>query len=79
MIRKVVTGVLIAAFAMSCVSPKVYKELEDKYANLKKSHRKLENENDDLSKAQQTLQMNLMLYKNNIMTPLQSAINYKAI
>ena len=56
MIRKVITGVLIAAFAMSCVSPKVYKELEDKYANLKKEHRNLENENDDLSKAQQKLQ-----------------------
>jgi chemotaxis protein MotB len=34
----------------------VYKELEDKYANLKKEHRNLENENDDLSKAQQKLQ-----------------------
>lgn len=50
MIKKVATGVLIGVFAMSCVSSKVYKELEDKYANLKKSHRKIENQNKGLSK-----------------------------
>ncbi len=35
----------------SCVSPKVYKELESKYANLKQENRKLTDENDILSKA----------------------------
>lgn len=35
----------------SCVSPKVYKELEDKYANLKKENRKLSDENAILLKA----------------------------
>ncbi len=32
----------------SCVSPKIYKELEDKYANLKQENRKLSDENDVL-------------------------------
>ena len=40
----------------SCVSPKVYKELEGKYSNLKKENRKLESENDELTK-----QKNLLL------------------
>ena len=56
MIKKIALGILMAAFVSSCVSPKVYKELENKYAKLKKSHKKLENENDDLAKAQQKLQ-----------------------
>jgi chemotaxis protein MotB len=56
MIKKIALGILMAAFVSSCVSPKVYKELENKYAKLKKSHKKLENENDDLAKAQQQLQ-----------------------
>ena len=42
-----ITLVLISA----CVSPKVYKELEGKYANLKQENRKLSDENDLLSKA----------------------------
>lgn len=36
MIKKVSLGVLALALTTSCVSSKVYKELEDKYANLKK-------------------------------------------
>ena len=35
----------------SCVSPKVYKDLEDKYADLKKENRNLQDENSDLLKA----------------------------
>lgn len=42
-----ITLVLIS----SCVSPKVYKELEGKYTNLKQENRKLSDENDLLSKA----------------------------
>ena len=32
----------------SCVSPKIYKDLENKYANLKQANRKLSDENEDL-------------------------------
>ncbi|MCB0449894.1 MAG: OmpA family protein [Confluentibacter sp.] len=39
---------LSLVLASSCVSPKIYKELEAKYANLKQENRKLANENDDL-------------------------------
>lgn len=42
-----VTLVLIS----SCVSPKIYKELEGKYANLKQKNRKLSDENEVLSRA----------------------------
>lgn len=47
------TSILLAAIFLfsSCVSPKVYKELEGKYANLKQENRKLSDENDLLSKA----------------------------
>lgn len=49
MIKKISLIALTLVLAVSCVSPKVYKELEDKYANLKKEHRQL---NDDYEKLQ---------------------------
>lgn len=51
------TSILILAFVVisSCVSPKVYKELEGKYSNLKKENRKLESDNDDLTKQKNSL------------------------
>ena len=45
---------LTLVLAISCVSPKVYKELEDKYANLKKEHRNLTDAHDELMQAQNT-------------------------
>ena len=42
--------ILIFIFT-SCVSPKIYKELEGKYANLKKENRNLSNENETLLNA----------------------------
>ena len=42
---------LLLVFVTSCVSPKVYKNLEDKYAALKKENRSLQNEYDALLKA----------------------------
>ena len=40
--------VLLLLITTSCVSPKVYKDLEDKYATLKKENRSLQNEYNDL-------------------------------
>ena len=51
MIKKISFIALTLALAVSCVSPKVYKELEGKYANLKKENRKLYDDNETLLSA----------------------------
>jgi len=48
--KKTIVLALTLAFLNACVSPKVYKELEDKYVDLKKENRSLQEENDELSK-----------------------------
>jgi len=48
MIKKTALTLLTLAFLTSCVSPKVYKELEAKYAQLKKDNRKVTDANDML-------------------------------
>lgn len=48
MIKKLSLTVLAIAFLASCVSPKVYKELEGKYADLKQENRQLSDENEAL-------------------------------
>ncbi|MEN3323377.1 OmpA family protein [Mariniflexile soesokkakense] len=48
MIRKIFLVALTLVFISSCVSPKIYKDLEAKYANLKQANRKLSDENEDL-------------------------------
>ena len=51
--------VIITTLAISCVSPKVYKELEDKYSNLKKEHRQLLDDNETLQNAKTKLENSL--------------------
>ncbi|GGK23396.1 cell envelope biogenesis protein OmpA [Yeosuana aromativorans] len=51
MIKKIPLAVVTLAFVASCVSPKVYKELEGKYNNLKQENRKLSDENESLLSA----------------------------
>ena len=51
MIKKISLIALTLTLAVSCVSPKVYKELEGKYANLKKENRKLSDDNETLLSA----------------------------
>lgn len=51
MIKKSVFTLFALVVLASCVSPKVYKELEAKYANLKNENRKLSNENETLLSA----------------------------
>ena len=41
MIKKISLAVVLLVVAASCVSPKVYKDLEAKYADLKSENRKL--------------------------------------
>ena len=49
MIKRVSVALLVMALATSCVSKKVYKDLEDKYANLKKENRTIADENSALT------------------------------
>jgi chemotaxis protein MotB len=50
MIKKATLALLVIGTMSSCVSKKVYNELEGKYADLKKQNRELSDENQDLSK-----------------------------
>lgn len=57
--KKYLILILITSVLTSCVSPKVFKDLEDKYARLKKEHKALENENQDLEEIKNSLQNDL--------------------
>ncbi len=57
MIKRTVTVILALMLMTSCVSKKVYNELESKYANLKKENRKLSDENDETVKAKNQLDL----------------------
>jgi chemotaxis protein MotB len=57
MIKKISLGLLIIALSTSCVSKKIYTDLESKYADLKKENRSLLDENDDLLKAKSQLEL----------------------
>ncbi|WP_397364408.1 OmpA family protein [Olleya sp. R77988] len=46
--KNIITIITLALFLNSCVSPKVYKELESKYANLKKENKNLTKDNQEL-------------------------------
>jgi len=55
MIKKVSIALCILALSTSCVSKKVYTDLENRYAQLKKDNRKLSDQNDDANKAKTKL------------------------
>jgi chemotaxis protein MotB len=57
MIKKISLGLLIVALSTSCVSKKIYNDLESKYADLKKENRSLSDENDNLLKAKSQLEL----------------------
>jgi chemotaxis protein MotB len=59
MIRKISVFLLVAILTTSCVSKKVYNDLESKYAALKKEQRQLEDQNEDLTKAKNKLDADL--------------------
>ncbi|WP_344926481.1 OmpA family protein [Aquimarina addita] len=50
MIKKTILVIIIGVLVSSCVSSKVYNELEGKYASLKREHRTLEDDINDLKK-----------------------------
>ena len=51
MIKKASIGLLVVAMSMtSCVSKKIYNDLETKYSDLKKENRSIADQNTDLQK-----------------------------
>ncbi|GGD18225.1 OmpA/MotB family protein [Flavobacterium orientale] len=59
MIKKISVVLIIAALSTSCVSKKVYNDLESKYAALKKEQRQLEDQNEELTAAKNKLDTDL--------------------
>ena len=57
MIKKIALGFLAIALTTSCVSKKVYTDLETKYADLKKESRKFQDESEDCTKAKNDLDL----------------------
>lgn len=57
MIKKLSIALFALALTSSCVSKKVYNELEEKYANLRKENRKLQDEGKDCEKAKNKLDL----------------------
>jgi chemotaxis protein MotB len=57
MIKKISLGLLIIALSTSCVSKKIYNDLESKYADLKKENRSISDENADLLKTKSHLEL----------------------
>lgn len=55
MIKKIVLSVAVIAATTSCVSTKVYKDLEERYANVKAERNALTDENQDLKTANNKL------------------------
>ncbi len=55
MIKKITTFILIAGLSVSCVSKKLYTELEDKYNTLRRENRELSDKNDDATTAKNKL------------------------
>ena len=51
MIKKISLAIIVLTLTASCVSKKVYTDLENKYAELKKENRKLQDDGDDCIKA----------------------------
>ena len=57
MVKKLFTLLLAATFLASCVSKKVYTDLEAKYADLKKENRALADNNEELGSSKAQLEM----------------------
>lgn len=57
MIKRVSVGLLILALSTSCVSKKIYNDLESKFADLKKENRNISDQNTELLKAKNQLEL----------------------
>jgi chemotaxis protein MotB len=57
MIKKISLGLVVLMLSTSCVSKKIYNDLENKFADLKKENRKLSDDNEDLTKVKNQLEL----------------------
>jgi chemotaxis protein MotB len=57
MIKKFSIALLVLTLSTSCVSKKIYTDLENKFADLKKENRKLADDNEDLLKTKNKLEL----------------------
>ncbi|AWH86930.1 cell envelope biogenesis protein OmpA [Flavobacterium album] len=57
MLRRISVGLLVMMMATSCVSKKVYTDLENKYADLKKENREMADKNTSLEKERNALDL----------------------
>jgi len=63
MIKKISIGLVIIALSSSCVTKKVFNELETKFADLKKENRKTQDLYDSISKSKNDLDINYSTLK----------------
>ncbi len=66
MIRKITLAIVVLSLTTSCVSKKIYQDLENKYADLKKEHNALSDENGVLKASKNQLEID----KTNLQTEL---------
>ncbi|WPR72117.1 OmpA family protein [Flavobacterium sp. NG2] len=57
MIKNIAVGLLVLSLSTSCVSKKIYTDLENKYTDLKKENRSLSDENEELLKSKNQLEL----------------------
>jgi chemotaxis protein MotB len=57
MIKKIALSLLVLVLSTSCVSKKIYQDLENKFADLKKENRKLADDNEELNKVKNQLEL----------------------
>lgn len=86
MIKKISLSLLVLALSTSCVSKKIYTDLENKYTDLKKENRSLTDENEALLKAKNKLESDRETLQNELskikserdkLTADQKALNEK--
>jgi len=63
MIKKIALGIVVLTLATSCVSKKVFNELETKFADLKKENRRTADLNDSITKAKSKLDLDYATLK----------------
>ncbi|HMI08194.1 MAG TPA: OmpA family protein [Flavobacterium sp.] len=66
MIKKLIIAIVVLALTTSCVSKKLYTELEDKFAELKKENRKLQDESEDCVKSKNQLDLDYATLKSEL-------------
>jgi chemotaxis protein MotB len=59
MIKKIALGLIVVSLTTSCVSKKIFNELENKFTDLKKENRSLLDANDVLTKSKNQLELDL--------------------